>query len=341
MKLLTIVVPSYNMQNYLHNCLDSLLVRPILMAKFEVLVINDGSNDDTSSIAHSYQDRYPNTFRVIDKENGNYGSCVNRGLAEAEGKYIKVLDADDWFDKKAFESYLNELGQYEVDIVISDYQTVDSDGRVLRESHYNIEENMVFSFQSLSQPNFFTHHSIAYSTSLLRELGYRQTEGIYYTDQEWVLCPQLFAKNAVYLKTCVYRYWIGRADQSSNPVVSLKSCWHRIRLLKRLYLIPQEWPGIDRNNFGYKNYESCLEDMTCGVYKDLLVKTRSSDFDPCLLKDFEKSLYNSRPDIYDDLGRKLVLKVFPIHYVLYWRKFGKRFPVDLFRKVYRTLKYKN
>lgn len=79
-KILTIVIPTYNMQDYLRRCLDSLIVPEEQMKHLEVLVVNDGSKDNSSAIAHEYQDKYPDTFRVIDKENGNYGSCVNRGL---------------------------------------------------------------------------------------------------------------------------------------------------------------------------------------------------------------------------------------------------------------------
>ena len=84
------------MEKYLNKCLDSLIVEN--MNLLEVLIINDGSKDNSSNIAHVYENKYPNTFRVIDKENGNYGSCINRGIKEAKGKYIKVLDADDSFN---------------------------------------------------------------------------------------------------------------------------------------------------------------------------------------------------------------------------------------------------
>ena len=84
-KILTIVIPTYNMQDYLRRCLESLIVPEKQMKQLEVLVINDGSKDNSSAIAHEYQDKYHDTFRVIDKGNGNYGSCVNRGLQEAKG----------------------------------------------------------------------------------------------------------------------------------------------------------------------------------------------------------------------------------------------------------------
>ena len=95
-KILTVIIPTYNMEELLPRCLDSFLIKDKkLMQQVEVLVVNDGSKDNSSSIAHRYEKLYPHTFRVIDKENGNYGSCVNRGLQEATGKYVKVLDADD------------------------------------------------------------------------------------------------------------------------------------------------------------------------------------------------------------------------------------------------------
>ena len=126
-KLLTIVIPTYNMQDYLHRCLDSLVLKDEqLMSQLEVLVINDGSKDNSSAIGHEYETKFPNTFRVIDKENGNYGSCVNRGLKEATGKYIKVLDADDWFDTDEFVKYLAELLKVDADLVLTDYSIVDA-----------------------------------------------------------------------------------------------------------------------------------------------------------------------------------------------------------------------
>lgn len=83
------------MEKYLRRCLNSLIIDEEGMKQLEVLVINDGSKDSSSQIAHEYQNKYPDTYRVIDKENGNYGSCVNKGIVKATGKYFKILDADD------------------------------------------------------------------------------------------------------------------------------------------------------------------------------------------------------------------------------------------------------
>ena len=95
------------MEPYLRHCLDSLIIDKG-MDELEVFVINDGSKDRSSKIAREYQDKYPNTFYVIDKVNGNYGSCINRGLKEATGKYIKVLDADDCFNARALQDVFSD-----------------------------------------------------------------------------------------------------------------------------------------------------------------------------------------------------------------------------------------
>lgn len=116
-KILTLLIPSYNMEKYLINCLTSLIVHEKLMKKLEVLVVNDGSKDKTSEIAHRFEKQYPDTFRVIDKKNGNYGSCINRGLKEANGQFIKILDADDTFETSNFSKYLDFLDVGGVQIV--------------------------------------------------------------------------------------------------------------------------------------------------------------------------------------------------------------------------------
>lgn len=105
-KILTIIIPAYNMEKFLPYCLDSLLIESRL-EDVEVLVINDGSTDRTSAIAHEYEERLHGIVRVIDKNNGNYGSCINVGLKEAAGRYIKILDADDSFDTDNFGLFIS------------------------------------------------------------------------------------------------------------------------------------------------------------------------------------------------------------------------------------------
>ena len=135
-KTLTVVIPTYNMEKYLRRCLDSLIVGDDQMAQLEVLVVNDGSKDSSSAIAHEYEKKYPQTFRVIDKENGNYGSAVNRGLKEAKGKYIKILDADDRYDNNLFARYIDTINTLDVDLILNDYAYVRPNGEIVSIRHF-------------------------------------------------------------------------------------------------------------------------------------------------------------------------------------------------------------
>ena len=139
MKALTIIVPAYNMEKYLAKCCESVVVSQELREHLEVLVVNDGSTDKTSEVAHSFERKYPGTFRVIDKPNGHYGSCVNCGLAESKGEFVKLLDADDTYDKAEFERLLKFLVEGsangaldDIDLVLTDYRIVDKRGKTLR-----------------------------------------------------------------------------------------------------------------------------------------------------------------------------------------------------------------
>lgn len=111
------------MDKYLSKCLDSLLIPSI--DKLDIIVVNDGSKDRSSEIAHSYVEKYPDSIRVIDKENGNYGSCINATLTTIRGKYVKILDADDSFNTTNFEEFIIQISKINADLVLSNYEKVD------------------------------------------------------------------------------------------------------------------------------------------------------------------------------------------------------------------------
>ena len=100
-KILTVVVPTYNAEKYLRDNLESFEI-PELMQDIEILIVNDGSTDHSLEIVREYAERYPDTYRVITKENGGHGSGINCGIECALGTYFKVVDADDWVGKEAF-----------------------------------------------------------------------------------------------------------------------------------------------------------------------------------------------------------------------------------------------
>lgn len=238
-KLLSVIVPSYNMEKYLHKCLGSFGVEQLmerkgvdgesLAEKLEVIVVNDGSKDRTSEIAHEFERKFPSVYRVIDKENGNHGSCVNVGLAKATGTFVRILDADDTFDSKAFADYLAFVDDIErknpevVDLIVSDYVEVGPDGTVLQSFVYGYPVGRIFSLEEIAETKM--HQALSancYRTANVRAIGYRQTEKISYSDNEWRFVPMMTVRQVAYFPRVVYCYLIGRPGQSMQ-----KSLWRK------------------------------------------------------------------------------------------------------------------
>lgn len=103
MKILTIAIPSYNSMDYMRNCIESLLPGG---EDVEILIVDDGSKDETPAIADEYEEKYPGIIRAIHQENGGHGEAVNAGLRNATGFFYKVVDSDDWVDAEAYQKIL-------------------------------------------------------------------------------------------------------------------------------------------------------------------------------------------------------------------------------------------
>ena len=123
-KILTVVVPTYNAEKYLRDNLESFKI-PELMEDLEILIVNDGSTDHSLEIAEEYVRQYPDTYRVITKENGGHGSAINAGTAAAVGRYLKVIDADDWVVTENLKELVDKLAVCTADVVLNPYHQVD------------------------------------------------------------------------------------------------------------------------------------------------------------------------------------------------------------------------
>lgn len=332
-KILTIIIPTYNMEKYLRHCLNSLIVPN--MDKVEVLVINDGSKDSSSAIGHEYQDKYPQTFRVIDKENGNYGSCVNRGIKEATGKYVKVLDADDSFYTKGFDEYINQLQKVDADLVLTNFDIVNENDVVTYKGYYSeyypeipIETN--FDFETfINRPNVAFYgrmHGFTYRIDILRSMGYKQTEGVSYTDQEWVFKPVKNVKTCYYIPILLYKYLIGREGQTMNAYG--KSIGQLISVV--FSLIDFYETHIRGNVKCDKYFLSQIDFQLKLVYRLGLV---DRGYPIQTLIEFDNQLKNH--GIFYHLIDDTFLPAGPIQfkYITYWRKNHSTFFIDLYKSL--------
>lgn len=220
MKLLTIVIPVYNMEKYLRRCLDSILIDDI-REDLEVLAVNDGSKDNSVAIIREYESRYPDIVHLIDKENGGHGSTINAGLKEATGKYFRVLDSDDWFDTLAFISYITKLKKCDEDLIVTPY-TVEYvyNGRQVSYNYKWLEHNRTIPQEEIiydGHDQYFTIHSSTFKTDVLREAHLRLYEKCFYVDMQYIIMPIPYVKTVRVLDDTVYRYYIGRPEQSMSP----------------------------------------------------------------------------------------------------------------------------
>lgn len=218
-KQISIIIPTYNMEAYIGKCLDSLLIPEF--DQVEVLVVNDGSKDRSSEIAHSYADRYPDSIRVIDKPNGNYGSCINAALPQCTGRYVKILDADDTFDTAEFSKLVNALKLIDDDVVITRHIIVTTDGSVLNNDNFPVGTKLDVSL-SLEEAvktiasHYIQMHRLAYNRRVFGRIKYHQTEGVSYTDSQWAIVPLVVCESFRCFDLIVYRYAMGREGQTMS-----------------------------------------------------------------------------------------------------------------------------
>ncbi|MFB9120322.1 glycosyltransferase family 2 protein [Bergeyella porcorum] len=238
-KLLTIIVPIYNTQEFLPKCLDSLIINENLMPQVEVLLIIDGSPDNSIEIAQKYAEKYPQTFVVVDKENGGYGSVLQRGIQDASGKYCKVLDSDDWYDTADFEQLVQLLQTSDYDIIATDYvreyvfenrQELMSLPLLKNNHRYDLDKDIL-----QLQGDIFMMHRLAYKTEIVRKANISFPTKISYTDTLFATIPMFFAKDLYYTNLRVYRYFIGRDGQTINPATIRKNRKQTQQVTQYLY----------------------------------------------------------------------------------------------------------
>lgn len=319
-KILTIVVPTYNMEALLEKDLNSLVIEDKqLMKEMEVLVVIDGATDRSSEIAHSFQDRYPDTFVVIDKGNGNYGSCVNVGVKEAKGKYIRIMDADDYYETTNLGDFLVFLHATNADVVLSDYDIVNCEGRSKKSVQYALKHNIETPIESIHSKEImigFVLHSITYRTELLVSGEYVQTEGVSYTDQEWITKPMRNVKTFSYFNKKIYHYLYGREGQTVDSHIYNKSISQHTVVLKSLAKFIND---IHAEYFPSKKQIEQKVYWYMGDIYGKCIKTK----DPVVIqmvKELDMYIKEQYPWFYAGSNKVSVFKNFNSDFIVWWRK---------------------
>ena len=218
--LVTFVVPCYNAAGFMRHAVDSLLAakRPC-----EILLINDGSSDDTSAIAHEYAQAHPQV-RAIDQANSNWGGVINHGLKLARGRYFKVLDSDDCLEERQLNEVLDALSEAVAaddapDLLITNYIYDHLPTQTKREMAYRsfLPQGHVFGWDEVGTPGidqYLMIHATWYATDLLRASRVELPTKAAYMDSILLLHPMPYVERLLYLDVAPYQYAIGREGQS-------------------------------------------------------------------------------------------------------------------------------
>lgn len=254
-KVLTISIAAFNVEKYIRNTLESLIVSDNF-DELEVLIINDGSTDSTSSVAAEYVRRYPNVFKLINKENGGYGSTINTAVKVASGRYFKQLDGDDWFDTDNLSEFIIFLKLNDADCIYSPYWKV----------YQNSEERQLYTPDSIKKDTIdakdIAMHALTFKTRIFTDNNISITKKCFYTDCEYNVKPLFFTNTIDYFNKPVYCYRLDLVGQSvSREGWKKHYCEHN--------KVTLELMSYYENNIGKRSvlYETAIEDYILGVYK--------------------------------------------------------------------------
>lgn len=237
-KLITFAVPCYNSAEYMGHCISTLLS---VGEDAEIILIDDGSTEDsTPEICDRYAEKYPNIVRAIHQENGGYGEGVNQGLRHAKGMYYKVVDSDDWLDIDALREVmvkLKELSEQKLDMMVCNYvyEHIEDDTRHTIQHRNVFPENTVFTWDDIkdfSVSQCLLMHSVIYRTEMLRECGVTLPKHTFYVDNIFIYTPLPYVRSIYYMNVDLYRYFIGREDQSVNKNIMASRIDQQLRVTK-------------------------------------------------------------------------------------------------------------
>ena len=220
-ELISIVVPIYNVENYLRMCLDS--IQNQTYQNFECLLINDGSPDNSADICREYLAKDAR-FRYFEKENGGSSSARNFGIERSEGEYVTFVDSDDWLEHDALQLLYDALKKENADISIGRYNCYDESRRQYLFYDSNPDDSLEViegkeiidreGVEEMKTGNWTVAYLKLIKRELLQDLPF--PIGKMAEDTYWTWKVLLKASKVVYLNRCIYWYRVGLTGTLSN-----------------------------------------------------------------------------------------------------------------------------
>lgn len=295
-KILTISIAAYNVDKYLEKTLSSLIIKNI--NKIEVLIQNDGSNDDTYKIAKKYADRYPGVFILNNKDNGGYGSTINESIKMASGKYFKQLDGDDWYETENLNRFVEYLENIDVDLVLSPFLEIyeNSGHKKIINSNPNVSSGSN-SIEKCDITDDILMHELTIKTSMLKENNISISENCFYTDNEYTFMPLSVSNTIARFDKPIYCYRLGVEGQSVSISGIRKHYKDTYVVAKKLY---KQYSSLDLESIGKVKktilYNKILK-ITDVLYNSYVLLD-DSKFSKIKLKDIDLEIKSKYHNIY-------------------------------------------
>ncbi|MFR4128777.1 MAG: glycosyltransferase family 2 protein [Roseburia inulinivorans] len=323
-KILSIVVPAYNVEKYLDRCLTSFEIDSIL-EKIEVLVVNDGSKDHTADIAQKYCDKYPETYFLYNKENGGHGSGINYGIRYATGKYFKIVDGDDWLNKQELSAFVEMLGRIDTDIVATDFVCVQNQtDKVLQKKYCTLKKEQYGKIADITKGevrNVIKMHAMTIRTAILKQNSIKIDEHCYYVDCEYITYPIPYVRSIYFYPRFIYMYRLGRNGQSMDINSLQKNRAQHQRVFNSLL---EFYSGLEEIPEEVLHYiERCIAQVMENQFQ-IYISMGNKKKIRNELKDWDKQIKEKYQSIYNATEKKSILlirktdyKILPISTIIY------------------------
>ena len=243
-KTITFGIPCYNSADYMDHCISSILEGSEYADDIQIVIVDDGSQKDTTpQKADEWAERYPNLIKAVHQENGGHGIAVKTGLEHADGVYYKVVDSDDWVDAHALSVLLDYIRtaiktDNRIDLFITNYvyeHVVDGKQNVV-DYRKVLPEGRVFAWNEIGHFHMTQNllmHSLCYRADVLRAGGGLPLPAhTFYVDNIYAYVPLPRCETMCYLDVDLYRYFIGREDQSVNEHVMASRIDQQVRVTR-------------------------------------------------------------------------------------------------------------
>lgn len=274
MKLITFDIPCYNSESYMSHCIDTILS---IKEDIEIIIVNDGSVDNTKKIAESYRKKYPDIIKVINQENQGHGEGVNQGIKYASGLYYKVVDSDDWVDEESLKKLINQIKIMKElpDMFIVNYVYEKGSRKKVINYKSVLPRNKIFTWNDVKRFKLDQNilmHSVIYKTEVLKKSKIVLPKHTFYVDNIFVYYPLPYVKTMYYMDIDFYRYFIGRTDQSVNEKIMVKRIDQQIFVTKEMtnFFDPYSFdnPKLTKYLIHYLSMMYCICFLLSALAKD-------------------------------------------------------------------------